>query len=177
MAKVKSYAVYNQFPHFISPASTGYGPSEVRPKVQRPTEPPAIIADPDEPELESPCCLPLLPPDGADHEAVGVALLSTRDQDVARRYVFSALAVSLPSPDELGPYDRYEAVLFEPGLISFVATLSLTPSQAWAGSLTGISLPFTENMRVVVRPVNDQSGASGEPVLSGSAERCAAEVD
>lgn len=164
MGHVKSFQAYSQFPNFTASHldETSDAPRRSRPKEG---------ANRDE-VVETPCCVLLKSPDGKAHNSVGAALLSHLIDDVPRRYTFSVIAVELPPPSSLGAYDNYEAVLFQPGLVSYVVALTLTPSRAWAGSLTGISLAFSPTMRAIVRPSNSESGQSGEPVLVGSVSSC-----
>lgn len=130
-----------------------------RPPVNRPVEPP--------------CSFLLRPTDVSEEMgAVGVALLSQHPEDVPRRNSFSVLVNELPAPDAFGEYDIYEAVLFEPNVISFVATLTQTPTHVWAGTLSGISIPFSSAMRLIVRPASTQSGATGPALLEGNVSEC-----
>ncbi len=123
--------------------------------------------------VEPPCCLLLSATEVADETAaVGVALLTQRPEDIPRRNAFSVLVNELPAPASFGEYDIYEAVLFEPNVISFVATLTQTPTHVWAGSLSGISQPFSATMRLIVRPASTQSGATGPALLEGDVSEC-----
>lgn len=123
-------------------------------------------------EIATPCCLVLQPTEAVDANAAGTALLTARVEEIPRRNAYAVVAVELPHPSAFGEFDLYEAVLFEPGVASFVATLAQTPTHAWAGALGGISLPFSPSMRVIVRPASSESGASGPVVLTGSASNC-----
>ena len=117
--------------------------------------------------VRTPCCVPLRPEAAAGPNAAGVALLARRVEDIPRRNSFGVLAIELPPPSDLGEFDTYEAVLFEPGVGSFVVTLTMTPNHAWAGLLTEISQEFSPTMRVIVRPASLETGATGSPVLTG----------
>lgn len=165
MAQIKSFEAYSRFPQFVAVRSE---------KGDRPPRK-SLSAEtaPGNREIGTPCCITLTPPAGGNQNSVGTALLSQRAEDVPRRFAFSVLAIELPPPSALGSYDIYEAVLFEPGLISFVVSLTLTPNYAWAGTLGDISLAFSPSMRVIVRPASTETGGSGEPVLTGSVEACA----
>lgn len=159
MATVKSFEVYTHFPNYVS--------SDAARPLRRP---PARHSDPG--AIATPCCIPLQPADAAGADAAGVALLARRQGASTRPNSFGVLAIELPDPSSLGAFDGYEAVLFEPGVVSFVVPLSQTPGLAWAGLLTGISQELSPTMRVIVRPADSTTGASGPPILTGSADSC-----
>lgn len=149
MARIKSFNAYSFFPHFSDPTA-------------RPLQ--AKRSD-----LALPHCV-LLRPTSAAVDAAGVALLTQLQEEIPRRNVVSFLAVELPPPSSFGAFDTYQAVLFEPGIISFVVPLHQTPDGAWAGSLGEISQPFSKAMRAIVRPANSVTGSSTQFVLAGDVD-------
>ncbi len=164
MGQVKSFQAFSQFPNY---SASLFEEESSAPRKSAPKEAPKQGN-----EIETPCCILLKGAAGAPPNSVGAALLSHRVEDVPRRYSFSALAIELPPPASLGAYDNYEAVLFQPGLVSYVVALTLTPNHTWAGTLTGISLAFSPTMRIIVRPANSETGQSGEPLLVGTVAAC-----
>ena len=159
MSRVKSFDVYSFFPHY--------------------TDPSARVLRPDggaRPGIQTPHCV-LLRPTSAAAGAAGAALLTELEEGFPRRGRASFLAVGLPSPSDFGDFDAYEAVLFEPGLISFVAALHRVAGSEdagdsaglWAGSVGEISLAFSPSMRAIVRPVNTLTRATSQYVLAGDA--------
>jgi len=126
--------------------------------------------------LISPCCIilrpqrPMLP--GITPDTSGVALirsLTTKDQDSV-----SILAVDMPPPSELGNFDTYDGFLSIPNIGGFGFGLFPTPTDPpiWAGTIE-INRLLTPDTRILVIPVNSQTGVSGEtPVLKGIIEPC-----
>lgn len=149
MARVKSFNVYSFFPHYSDPSA-------------RPLE----AKHGKRPDLALPHCV-LLRPTSAAVDAAGVALLTQVEEEIPRRNRVSVLATELPDPSSFGEFDTYEAVLFEPGVVSFVVALHPVSDGSWAGSLGEISLPFSPAMRVIVRPANSGTGASTHFILAG----------
>lgn len=152
MARVKSFNAYSFFPHYSDPSAQAF---------QR-----------RRPDLRLPACVLLRPTSPAVAGAAGAALLtelrSELHGEVPRRYRVSVLAAELTSPEDFGAFDTYEAVLFDPGLISFIVTLHELDG-AWAGTLDGISRAFTPSMRAIVRPASSTTGENGPALLAGDA--------
>lgn len=157
MSRVKSFDIYSFFPHYSDPSARALR-----------------TVGGARPEIQPPHCV-LLRPTSAVPGAAAVALLTELDEDVPRRGRASFLAVGLPSPSYFGDFDSYEAVLFEPGVISFVAALRAVAgseeagdsSDLWVGSVGEISLGFSPTMRAIVRPVNSVTRATSQYVLAG----------
>lgn len=156
MSRVKSFDIYSFFPHYSDPSAGNWRPAEATRS-----------------GIPAPHCV-LLRPTSAAPGAAGVALLTQFEDDLLRRGRASFVAVGLPSPSNFGDFDAYEAVLFEPGVISFVAALHPVAGSEeasgsaglWAGSVGGISYGFSPEMRAGVRPVNSITRATSPFILA-----------
>lgn len=123
-------------------------------------------------EIRVPCCVTLNPSQQGS-PAIGVALLIPPRQRGSNRKTVDVLADFMPAPATLGNFNAYEAVLFEPGFISFVVPLTKISGTAWAGSLPNvITAPLTRTMRVQVRATNTDTGTAGPTLLFNTLQGC-----
>jgi peptidoglycan hydrolase-like protein with peptidoglycan-binding domain len=124
-----------------------------------------------------PCCIVLSPTDVVTQVqpfARGASLhyTGTRPQ-LLRPGVWGIVATLLPEPSTFGDWDHYQAVLYEPGVVSYVEDLTRTPDGAWAGQMVDvISEPVGAQFRVQVRVANSTNSATGATVLSGTLADC-----
>lgn len=118
-----------------------------------------------------PCCVFLsptaeLPP---EVQASGSVLVQGEPQGPEGAFLLSFLAVGLPEPDTFGEYDGYVGVIqvgeeLSPAILQ-PTTFEGQP-ETWAGSQTVEEIAIGEGI-VSVRPLNQESGESGAPILRG----------
>ena len=81
-----------------------------------------------------------------------------------------SIMATLPQPTVFGNFDKYTGEIFIPGIAGFGNQLFATPEDPPTWS-TRIELPTAAsvmpNSRVVIRPFNSLTGASGPTILEG----------
>lgn len=85
----------------------------------------------------------------------------------------SIRARNLVPPTVFGNFDAYEGFVEFSELGGFGFILTQTSSGMWEGTLTIPRRLFYAGAEVSVRPVNTQTGVSGQPILRRTLEQCA----
>ena len=113
-----------------------------------------------------PCCTLLQPRGRVPFATGGVAYVNFAPRG-GQAVSFMA---TLPQPTVFGNFDKYTGEIFIPGIGSFVNQLFATPEDppTWSAR---IDLPTVTsvipNSRVVIRPFNSLTGATGPVILEG----------
>lgn len=119
-----------------------------------------------------PCCAVLRPVAGRAPNAVGSALIRQLGNG---RQAVSFLATGLPNPSTLGNFNAFEGFVEIAGIGGFAAILFPVPQDqgSWAGTVTLIHPILFAGSQLSVRPINTNTGVSGQPVLVGNLLQCA----
>ena len=117
-----------------------------------------------------PLCRCMNPREGVPIDAAGVVLIRRLAELRPGRFAISILAHGLPAPEEQGPYDQYQGLVFVPEVIAWTFPLYTTPETppTWAGTFAESTLDPTPNGIAQVRAVHSMTGAIGPVVLEGT---------
>lgn len=123
-----------------------------------------------------PCCALLHPAPDLPQGAQGTVLVR---QLAAGQQAVSTLAVDLPAPSALGDFDAYEVLVDIVGIGAFVSLMAQAQQvpPTWADTISIPRPVLFAGAEIIVRPTNTETGASGDPVLTGDLSECAQPVN
>ncbi|AGB41416.1 LysM domain-containing protein [Halobacteroides halobius DSM 5150] len=154
---------------------------EANPHIEDPDRifPGDVLCIPGAPSVPLPCSIVLEPNSQLAEQAIGVAL--ARQVNPTRRAV-TISATNLPAPSDFGDFDTYEGLITIRFVGSFGFRLYPTPELpdqpvTWSNTLIFPLLRgfpvFPADTRILVRPVNSQTGVSGrKSILENTLRDC-----